>query len=115
MRNTAIPVQGGTLIQGTLRLSDLIPAFMDAVRDHAPVEYGGLVLSNPVPAYVYDEGDDSEWWGSEWWGSEEAHRLLDELMDILDAAGPEGTYFGAHPGNGSDFGWWSEEEEPSHE
>ena len=32
--------------------------------------------------------------------------ILEELFDILNSIAPEGTYFGGHPGNGSDFGFW---------
>ena len=43
---------------------------------------------------------------TEWWDSEEAIMLLDALFDTLDAYSPEDYYFGAHPGDGSDFGFW---------
>lgn len=37
--------------------------------------------------------------------------FLYELFDTLNDIAPDGCYFGAHPGNGSDMGFWLTEEE----
>lgn len=97
----------GTLIHGTLRPQDLIPCFLEAVSEFAPAHFEGLMTSafGPIPAYVQDEGE-----ASEWWHSEDASALLENLFDILNEVAPEGCYFGAHLGDGSDFGWWKEEQ-----
>lgn len=34
---------------------------------------------------------------------------LDALFERMGAAAPDGFYFGAHPGDGADFGFWREE------
>jgi len=98
---------GETVIHGTLRPQDLIPAFLDALCVLAPAAYSQLTLRpfGPIPSYVQDEGDDSEWWYSE-----EAWDLLNDLTDALNDCAPEGYYFGAHPGDGSDFGFWKGDE-----
>ena len=77
----------GTLICDTTRLQDLIPCFLDAVGEFAPAHYEGFMASffGPIPAYVQDEGDSSEWWDSE-----AAAALLESLVDILDEHAPEG-------------------------
>lgn len=67
----------GTVIQGTHRPQDLIPAFLAEV---AP-EHG-------------------------WWNSKDAACLLESLLDILNDHAPDGWYFGAHPRDSSDFGFW---------
>jgi hypothetical protein len=97
----------GTIIHGTHRPQDLIPAFLDVVAEIAPEHYEGMMAASfgPIPSYVQDEGDSSEWWNSE-----DASYLLESLFDILNDHAPDGYYFGAHPGDGSDFGFWECEE-----
>tara|TARA_X000001388_G_scaffold52616_4_gene38357 strand:- start:4180 stop:4536 length:357 start_codon:yes stop_codon:yes gene_type:complete len=107
-----IDIELGTLIQATHRRQDLIPAFLEAVRRYADAEYTQLILGpfGFIPAWVVDEGDESKWWDSE-----EAGYKLEELFDILEHQAPEGYYFGANEGDGSDFGYWpipNDEEEP---
>jgi hypothetical protein len=108
MKTTQHSIAIGTVSHGTLRPQDLIPAFLDAVQEYAPSHYEGMMVAGfgPIPSYVMDEGDDSPWWQSE-----DAGFLLESLFDILNEAAPEGVYFGAHPGDGSDFGFWEIDEE----
>ncbi|MCS2443096.1 hypothetical protein NXX09_24160 [Bacteroides uniformis] len=40
------------------------------------------------------------------WNSDDAAGLLESLFDTLDSYSPEGYYFGAHLGDGSDYGFW---------
>jgi hypothetical protein len=101
------PQPDTTVIRATMRTQDLIPAFMDELRQADPDAYAQLmtVPFGPIPAYVQDEGDDSAWWDSD-----DAQNLLNDLFDALDACAPDGCYFGAHPGDGSDYGYWTYEE-----
>jgi hypothetical protein len=93
----------GTVSWGTHRPQDLIPRFIEALRDADPAAYAEMVSRpyRPIPDYVRDEGDDSEWWDSE-----PAGWLLEELFECLQAAAPDGFCFGAHPADGSDLGFW---------
>ena len=91
---------GSSISHATLRDEDLIPAF-EEVLDAAGVEYDRpsavnmLLLGQPLT-------DDE---------LEEAGYYLNEtLFDLLDGIAPDGTCFGAHPGDGSDFGFWEVEE-----
>lgn len=93
----------GSISHGTLRTCDLLPAFLDAVEQFAPAHYEALMVQpfSFIPSYVQDAGEDSEWWNSD-----EAAEKLEQLTEILQENAPEGTYFGAHEGDGSDFGFW---------
>jgi hypothetical protein len=75
-----------TVIHGTHRTQDLIPAFLDALRVVWPEAYEGYMAAPfpPIPAYVMDEGDDSSWWDSE-----DAAYLLETLIDLLGESAPE--------------------------
>ena len=92
----------GTCIRGTHRRQDLIPSFLSLLSLVDDATHTGYMVApfGPIPAYAME--DDK----SPWWDSEEAESLLQELFDALDGASPEGYYFGAHPGDGSDFGYW---------
>jgi hypothetical protein len=82
----------GSISHGTLRPEDLIPTFaaeLERVRDpdcHADLS----ALCDDV-----DYDDD-----------EEAGDILERLTDALSGYAPDYCYFGAHPGDGSDFGFW---------
>lgn len=97
-----------SIIHGTMRPQDLIPAFIDALREFNPDGYAQIMSScfGPIPSWVEDEGDSCEWWNGD-----DAAALLESLFDALDECAPEGCYFGAHPGDGSDYGFWEIEGE----
>ncbi len=86
----------GTVIHGTMRLEDLLPAFADELEDRTGEEID-------VSWYVDNEDPDEA-------DEEEAADLLAEIMDKLTEAAPEGVYFGASPGDGADYGYWRVED-----
>jgi hypothetical protein len=90
---------------GTMRNQDLIPALLTWHRDVCPDEYTQLMLLpfGPIPSHAQE--DDK----SDWWDSDDATELCSQLFDDLDAVAPAGYYFGAHPGDGSDYGYWQHE------
>lgn len=67
-----------TVIHGTFQPRHLIPAFADLLAE----------LGEPAPPMGFTED------------------AVDELVYRLDLLAPKGYYFGAHPGDGSDFGFW---------
>ena len=91
-----------TLIHATHRPEDLIPAFVAALQEQAPDRAANL-LAICENAHVLEKQRRGV---EDWARGSDAYYLLDDLFEALNAACPEGFYFGAHPGDGSDYGWW---------
>jgi hypothetical protein len=74
-----------SLSHATMRPEDLIPAFsaMLPASDSLRIEAEALDLHNADPEALDD--------------------IVERLFDALDAIAPEGTSFGAHPGDGSEL------------
>lgn len=91
----------GSVSWGTHLPSDLIPRFLHKLAQLDESKAAALRAELPEDL----EPNDS------YWESEEAHWLLEELFDVLDAFAPDGHYFGAHEGDGTDFGFWPLDED----
>jgi hypothetical protein len=65
-----------------------------------------MALPHGMYQLAVEEGDSAAWWDSE-----DAQELLHDLTDDLNHHAPVNFYFGTHPGDGSDFGFWEYPEE----
>ena len=83
------PIIPGTVIEGTLQPAPLLCAFLDELKRLNPEEAAEFA------AMWHDHYSPGE---AVW-----------ALMDAINDYAPEGYYFGAHPGDGADFGWWEAE------
>lgn len=116
----SVRIQGcpneGTLISGTQRPQDMLPAFWkelhrldpclahESIQEHFHDE--GKPLCDLITAAANDkwpEDDDPVW---------DMHEVFEYIngviIDLLDVEGQrEGYYFGATEGDGSDYGFWS--------
>jgi len=88
-----------TVIHGTLRPEDLVEAFTDEYE-----RLGGRPHNVELfrAHLLLPEGEDRE---------EELSYDIEDLYGLLNELAPAGTSFGAHEGDGSDFGFWTYEEE----
>ena len=99
----------GSVISGTMRPEDLMPALFETLllfdpdRAEAWAEYW-REIDHVMCAC---EGDTDDMFRG--FDPEKISYALNELFDELDEISPEGFYFGAHPGDGSDYGWWPAE------
>jgi hypothetical protein len=100
-------IETGTVIHGTLRDEDLIPAFLEALR------VAGVPTFLPALEWLRSR-QNKAWIGGDWVVVDEYDsrllqdrtELVEDLIQRLNHVSPPGLYFGAHPGDGSDFGWW---------
>ncbi len=93
----------GSVSHATMRPEDLIPRFISELQSQKPLHREHRKLIREIkrnqrtmknPAY-YD--------------NEQVSWDLDALFDALDQYAPAYFYFGAHPGDGSDYGYWLDE------
>jgi hypothetical protein len=91
-----------SISHGTMRPQDVLPALLDTLAEHDKDAYTQYL--HIIPAHA-SEDDGAAWW------IEEAPDHVEALFDALNDCAPEGLYFGAHPGDGSDYGFWLSEED----
>lgn len=94
----------GTIIHGTMQERDLIPALASELTRLAAAN--GVLADHSellIEADQWNEDDDADGRGSE---------IVHELFDALGEFAPKGCYFGAHEGDGSDYGFWPADSEP---
>ena len=104
----------GTVIHGTLRSEDLLPAFLFALEDSGSPKAARFNAELIELGFGYSQcgvagmGNREEW--PEGFDDDAAQEIIADMMDALNDIAPDGYYFGAHPGDGSDFGFWECEE-----
>jgi hypothetical protein len=98
----------GTVSHGTLREEDLVPAFLSTLKE-LDLERGLRI------EHAYEDVIEHLMTGLEP-NPDDVQALMEDLFDGLDACAPPGWSFGAHEGDGSDFGfWWGEDEDAEDE
>ena len=85
----------GTVISHTMLNRDLIPALTAKLKE---LDEEGSYSELALEAENLDSYED-----------EIACTVLDELFEALQEFAPEGSYFGAHVGDGADYGFWESE------
>ncbi len=100
--------EGGSLISGTTRSRDLLPAFFAELLERNPDS--ALDLERKYPQLVERiQYNKFEYWATY---SYDAQACLIELFNRLADCAPPGDYFGAHPNNPTDYGYWPIEDWP---
>lgn len=88
----------GSVSSGTMRPEDLIPDFIWELR------YLGHRSKNLTEIEKRVERANDEYWQDE-----ECSFDLEELFDMLNEHSLPYMYFGSHPGDGADYGFWISE------
>lgn len=101
--------QIGSVSTATLRTEDLMPAFADELSIMEMSETG-VKLLREVEQFLGAPEDSfllcPSFGTLPDWESEKADTLTNELADALNEYAPPHMWFGAHEGDGADFGWW---------
>jgi len=84
-----------------MRPEDLIPAFLDCLEAQRPCSRAHRKLAREIRARMESE---------KYFDSEDSQFDLEELFDVLGEYSPTGFYFGSHPGDGADYGFWLSED-----
>ena len=109
MTTTNNTAQIGTVSHGTTRPQDLIPCFLTDLEILSQESYFAMIRSMHARdrgvAYALAGkryiGDDHPFWTEEL-----CYEILSDLFDALSELAPSYCYFGSHPGDGSDYGFW---------
>jgi len=102
-------IELGSLIHATLS-EDLIPAFLFALEDYKHPK--AFAFNSELIELGFGHsmcgacglGNREEW--PEAFDDDMASEIIGDMMDALNELAPDGYYFGAHEGDGSDFGFW---------
>jgi hypothetical protein len=92
----------GSYSSGTMRPEDLIPAFLSAAEDLRLSREDRQALNEIRAAFATYSEDDPDKTSDTYDPADD----LDALFDLLGNYTPDYTYFGAHPGDGADYGVW---------
>ena len=96
MTTTHTPFTLGSVSSGTLRAEDLLPVFAAIMRQFLTVNGHASLYVERAETIVRNEFYDMEL----------ADELVGKLMDGIQGYCPPFVFFGAHPGDGADFGFW---------
>jgi hypothetical protein len=97
------PQPNTSISHGTMRTQDLLRTFADELERLNPNATHSI---GEARAYA-DKLDNYE---GEELVIQNGIDCLNELFDALNEYAPEGCYFGSHPGDGADYGYWSTED-----
>jgi hypothetical protein len=97
---TTTYAQLGSVSSGTMQPKDLIPAFLDVLHGLDKEEHDRMVeeYGDALDRDWADEGNPTD--------EDSLHYCLEELFDALNEHAPPYASFGAHEGDGADYGFW---------
>lgn len=92
-----------SISHATLNPEHLIPLFCEFILEHRELLtttdrrfVSAIACDVATDLYKFEDAN--------------ANDDLQAMFDIMDGMAPNGCYFGSHPGDGSDFGFWEYED-----
>lgn len=96
----------GSISHGTMRPVDLLEAFSSELRTLDTECLHAALLAEVSEVLDMLEGEDEQAEQAE----QDASELVCSLEDALQEYAPPYAYFGSHPGDGADYGFWLSED-----
>ncbi len=90
----------GSVSTCTMRPEDLIPSFVYEIETH--LRRGDAIKGH----YALIRGINARMRKGDYYDSEDSLYDLESLFDAMGEYSAPYFYFGAHPGDGSDYGYW---------
>lgn len=97
----------GSVSHGTMREEDLIPDFLSELESQRPLHRQHRKLVREIESRLNAAEDTED--GTPYFDCEDAGYDLEKLFDALNEYCAPYFYFGSHPGDGSDYGYWLSE------
>lgn len=98
-------VQPGSVSTGTLKTEDLLSAFVAELQEFDAFDQLTKEMAQCCEtADALALGINNNWLNDD--GLEAASDVVGELIDHLNSLAPDYMSFGAHEGDGADYGWW---------
>ena len=97
--------QPGSISHGTMRMQDILPAFKSALFKENPAAARAIWKKYPAFNEALCDLEVGKQ-DNPFWESEEAQDVYDDFVTAFSLLAPEGHWFGTHPGDGSDVGFW---------
>lgn len=94
--------EGMSVSWGTMLDADLIEAFLPYIELYLP-ERTEVIKEGNTWLDRLNDPDDVMFWSEL---ADLSSYVNETLFDLMDSLAPDGMYFGAHPGDGSEYGWW---------
>lgn len=94
----------GSVSWGTMRAQDVLPAIMGVLRDYHPQGYDAVC--DAIAEDLGVEYDDLDSEHDAWYSGEMSYIINETAWDAMGEIAPKDHYFGAHVGDGADYGFW---------
>ena len=90
----------GTVSRATMQPFDVALAIHTEIDFANTYQDAGIEIPEPFDGFDGFDCDD------EFWQSADASEYLETLFNLMENHAPPYCYFGAHPGDGADYGFW---------
>ena len=96
----------GSVSHGTMVSSDLIESFSPILRQYNPAAFAAMESDLAILEKSLEDTGYGMRYNSEKSRELASMVLNEDMFNAMQEIAPQGFYFGSHPGDGSDYGFW---------